>query len=98
MMITWPLDSLDGPKPERPEMEKSLDNKISRILADPSVDDFILADAKDADMGFGVAAGGANFGEDREQFPFRSLEQYRQSHCARLRVWSLPNTLCYPQY
>ena len=30
-------------------MDKSLDQKIKRILADSSVEDFILADAKDAD-------------------------------------------------
>ena len=38
-------------------MEKSLDRKIARILADTACRDFILADAKDADMAFGLAAG-----------------------------------------
>lgn len=60
-------------------MAKSLDQKLERIVADPSVNDFILADAKDADMGFGIAAPGVNIGEDRERFPFQSLEQYRES-------------------
>lgn len=60
-------------------MQKSLDIKIDRIRKDSSVDDFIIADAKDADMGFGIGAPGANFGEDRERFPFRSMESYRQS-------------------
>ena len=39
-------------------MEKSLDRKLARILADRSCSDFILADAKDADMAFGMAAPG----------------------------------------
>ena len=39
-------------------MEKSLDRKLARILADPACRDFILADAKDADMAFGLAAPG----------------------------------------
>ncbi|MBA62319.1 MAG: hypothetical protein CMJ76_08120 [Planctomycetaceae bacterium] len=39
-------------------MEKSLDIKIRNILADPGSNDFIIADAKDGDMGFGVAAPG----------------------------------------
>jgi len=38
---------------------KSLDQKLARIHADPiGCQDFILADAKDADMAFGVAAPG----------------------------------------
>ncbi len=40
-------------------MPKSLDTKIQRILSDPSCKDFILADAKDADMAYGIAAPGA---------------------------------------
>ena len=36
--------------------QKSLDQKLARILADPACRDFILADAKDADMAFGLAA------------------------------------------
>lgn len=60
-------------------MQKSLDTKIQRILADSTVDDFIIADAKDADMGFGIGAPGTNFEEDRERFPFRSLDSYRES-------------------
>ena len=39
-------------------MQKSLDQKLARILQDPSSKDFILADAKDADMAFGLAAPG----------------------------------------
>ena len=40
-------------------MKKSLDVKIADILADPSKSKaFIIADAKDADMGFGIRAPG----------------------------------------
>ena len=60
-------------------MTKTLDEKLERIIADPSVGDFILADAKDGDMGFGIAAPGANFGEDQQSLPFQNLEQYRTS-------------------
>ncbi|MCA9178500.1 MAG: hypothetical protein KDB14_28765 [Planctomycetales bacterium] len=55
---------------------KSLDIKLGRILSDSSVDDFILADAKDADMGFGIAAPGPADGEHSAS-PYRTLEQYR---------------------
>ena len=60
-------------------MEKTLDRKIERILADPGCEDFILADAKDADMGFGVAAPGVNTGDDAAGPPFRTMDQYRQA-------------------
>ncbi len=40
-------------------MEKTLDQKLARILADASCRDFILADAKDADMAYGLSAPGA---------------------------------------
>ncbi len=60
-------------------MQKSLDQKLQRILNDPSAGDFILADAKDADMGFGIGAPGVNHGANRDRFPFRSLEEYQQS-------------------
>ncbi len=60
-------------------MPKSLDVKIQRILQDSSVEDFIIADAKDADMGLGLAAPGANYGDDKDRFPFRSLSTYRDA-------------------
>ena len=60
-------------------MQKSLDVKIERILADSNANEFILADAKDADMGFGIAAPGLSTAEDRERFPYQSLEHYRQA-------------------
>src|SRR5438046_10475512 len=39
-------------------MTKSLDLKLAEIKANPSSREFILADAKDADMAFGVKAPG----------------------------------------
>ncbi len=39
-------------------MQKSLDTKLALLAANSSADVFILADAKDADMGFGIAAPG----------------------------------------
>src|SRR5262245_20560454 len=39
-------------------MQKSLNVKLARIAANPSCGDFILADAKDADMAFGISAFG----------------------------------------
>lgn len=57
---------------------KSLDAKLKRILADPSCGDFILADAKDADMAGGMAAPGKSPEQHADEGRFRSLEQYRQ--------------------
>jgi hypothetical protein len=53
---------------------RSLDTKLSRIHADPGgARDFILADAKDADMAFGLAAPGVDPASGRP----RSLADYR---------------------
>lgn len=60
-------------------MQKSLDQKLARILADRSVGDFILADAKDGDMGFGIAAPGLNHGSDQGRLPYQSMEDYREN-------------------
>ena len=59
-------------------MIKSLDRKLAAIHADPHGSrEFILADAKDADMAFGIGAPGrspeAHAGEAR----FRTLAEYR---------------------
>ncbi len=59
-------------------MQKSLDQKISRILADPSCGDFIIADAKDADMAWGLAAPGKSPEHYADEAKFRTLEEYRQ--------------------
>ena len=58
--------------------EKSLDRKLARILADSSCRDFILADAKDADMAFGLAAPGRSPEHHAGEARFRTLDEYRQ--------------------
>lgn len=58
-------------------MKKSLDEKLARIHADPRrAKDFILADAKDADMALGVGATGRS--PEAHESRFRSLEEYRE--------------------
>jgi hypothetical protein len=59
-------------------MQKSLDRKLARILADPSCRDFILADAKDADMAFGLSAPGRSPEHHAGEARFRTLAEYRQ--------------------
>jgi hypothetical protein len=59
-------------------MEKSLDRKIVRILADSRCRDFIVADAKDADMAFGLSAPGQSPEHHAGEARFRTLTEYRQ--------------------
>ncbi len=59
-------------------MQKSLDQKLARILADRSCKDFIIADAKDADMAFGLAAPGRSPEHYAHEALFRTLDEYRQ--------------------
>ena len=59
-------------------MQKSLDRKIARILADSACRDFILADAKDADMAFGLSAPGRSPEHHACEARFRTLDEYRQ--------------------
>jgi len=58
-------------------MQKTLDEKLARIAADPGCRDFILADAKDADMAFGLAAPGLKRQPTDGQSPFHSIHDYR---------------------
>ena len=58
-------------------MEKTLDAKLAKILSDPSCGEFILADAKDADMAGGMAAPGKDPEHHGHEGKYRSLEQYR---------------------
>ncbi len=60
-------------------MQKTLDAKLSRILADRSTNDFILADAKDADMAYGLAAAGATLDNGRPSSRYRSIDEYRDN-------------------
>ncbi|MEX2091245.1 MAG: hypothetical protein WD971_01145 [Pirellulales bacterium] len=60
-------------------MRKTLDQKLAAIHADPSgCRDFIIADAKDADMGFGVGAPGQSPESHTGELRFRTLAEYRQ--------------------
>ena len=53
---------------------KSLDQKLARIHADPhGCKDFILADAKDADMALGIGAPGKSPEMHAGETRFRSL-------------------------
>ncbi len=59
-------------------MEKSLDIKLAKIKADPSSREFIIADAKDPDMAYGVAAPGRSPEHYAQEGTFRTLEEFRQ--------------------
>jgi hypothetical protein len=58
-------------------MQKSLDEKLARIVANPSCNDFILADAKDADMAFGISAPGIKDKNAPEHKRYRTIEEFR---------------------
>jgi len=58
-------------------MQKLLDIKLAEIHAGADSGAFILADAKDADMAFGIAAPGRS--PERSDGQFRSLADYRDN-------------------
>jgi hypothetical protein len=58
-------------------MEKSLDRKLAAIHANPSCREFIIADAKDADMALGLGAPGASPEMHAGEVRFKTLEEYR---------------------
>lgn len=61
------------------QMQKTLDEKLASIHADPSGSKaFILADAKDADMAFGVGAPGLSPEAHPGELRYRSLAEYRE--------------------
>ena len=63
---------------------KSLDEKLAAIHADPSGGrDFIIADAKDADMAFGMPATGVARADEGDRF--RTLAEYREQIRAVVR-------------
>ena len=47
------------------------------LLANPSCNDFILADAKDADMAFGISAPGIKDKNAPEHKRYRTIEEFR---------------------
>jgi hypothetical protein len=58
---------------------KSLDRKLAAIHANPSgCREFILADAKDADMAFGIGAPGQSPEAHAGEVRFKTLEEYRE--------------------
>jgi len=59
-------------------MEKSLDSKLTRIHADPrGSKEFILADAKDADMALAIGAPGRSPEAHCGELRYRSLAEFR---------------------
>jgi len=59
-------------------MQKSLDEKLARIHADPrGAKDFILADAKDPDMALGIGAPGKSPEAHSGEVRYRSLQEFR---------------------
>ncbi len=59
-------------------MLKSLDQKLAAIHADPHGSrEFIIADAKDADMAFGLRATGQLYDREGRPTRFRTLAEYR---------------------
>jgi hypothetical protein len=60
--------------------EKSLDQKLKRIHADPvRAKDFILADAKDADMALAIGAPGRSPEAHSDEVRYRSLGEFRDT-------------------
>jgi len=56
-------------------MKKTLDDKLSRLRTEPTARDFILADAKDADMAWGLASPGRGYPEE-EGGRFLSMPEF----------------------
>ena len=59
-------------------VQKSLDIKLAKIKANPNCGQFIIADAKDADMAFGIMAPGKSPEHHSQEGKFRSLPEYRE--------------------
>jgi hypothetical protein len=58
-------------------MEKSLDRKLAAIHANPGCREFVIADAKDADMALGLGAPGRSPEMHSGELLFKTLEEYR---------------------
>jgi hypothetical protein len=60
-------------------LQKALDSKLARIHADPQrCKDFILADAKDADMALAIGAPGKSPEAHAGEVRYRSLSEFRE--------------------
>src|SRR3954452_8445184 len=57
---------------------KSLDRKLAAIHADSNCREFILADAKDADMALGLGAPGRSPESHAGEVRFKTLDEYRE--------------------
>jgi hypothetical protein len=57
---------------------KSLDIKLAKIKANPSCKEFIIADAKDADMAFGIGSPGKSPEHYAQEGKFRSLPEFHE--------------------
>lgn len=58
-------------------MQKSLDEKLARMAADPSCRDFILADAKDPEMTLGISAPGMKRDPRTDGMRYRTIQEFR---------------------
>src|SRR5438128_11807131 len=59
-------------------VEKSIDQKLARLDSDPhGAKDFILADAKDADMALAIGAPGKSPEAHSGELRYRSLAEFR---------------------
>ena len=56
--------------------EKTFETKMTRLRAEPGADVFILADAKDADMAWGIASPGKRWPQTAERSPWYSMDEY----------------------
>jgi hypothetical protein len=59
-------------------VEKSLDRKLAAIRGNPGSREFIIADAKDADMATGLGAPGRSPELHAGEVRFKTLEEYRE--------------------
>src|SRR5436305_5373356 len=60
-------------------MEKTLDHRVQRLHTDPhGSKEFILADAKDADMALGIGAPGQSPERHTGELRYRTLGEYRE--------------------
>lgn len=57
---------------------KSLDVKLAKIKTNPNCGEFIIADAKDADMAFGISAPGKSPEHYSQEGKFRSLAEFHE--------------------
>lgn len=59
-------------------IQKSLDIKLAKIKANPSCREFIIADAKDADMAYGIASPGKSPEHYASEGKFRNMPEFRE--------------------